>query len=368
MKTALLGLVFASSATAVLAQGSVKLTEPVSLLPPAFGAFHATTSNSVPQSTISLANTSKDALEEAKPERSQVGDYTSGAKTIHVEAVEFGDRTGAFSAYTLVRRTDMTAVKDLGDSAAAGQDAVVFTVGTSVVMAYPLSIAEAKSLKPLSDVMPKSFGNKGVAPLLPTLVPPAGLVDTSLRYALGPTTYAAQGGVLTAAELGWDKDAEAITAEYKDKRGDETLTLLYYPTPTIAGAMTRTVQGMVDAAGARLGTAKVRREGNVVMLASGTFEADQAQKMIENIHQRQQVSYDQDIQPSVPQQVHQVASLLTNILVLAGVLMLAAVLLGLFLGGGRALYRVARGKPAAVEAEFLSLRLNQQNAPAKFER
>jgi hypothetical protein len=368
MKTALLGLVLGTSALGALAQTSVKLTEPNSLLPQSFGTFHTATNASVPQSSTSLANTNKDALEESKPQRSQVGDYTNGTKTIHVEAVEFADRTEAFSAYTLVRGTNMTAIKDLGDSAASADDAVVFTVGDSLVMAYPLTAAEAKSLKPLSETMPKSFGNKGVAPLLPTLVPRNGLIETSVRYALGPTTYAAQGGVLTAAQLGWDKEGEAVTADYKDKRGAETLTILYYPTPAIAGPMARTVQSMVDAAGARLGTTKVRREGNIVMFASGTFDADQAQKMIENIHQRQQVSFDQDIQPSVPQQAHQVYSLLTNIMVLSGVLMLSAVLLGLFLGGGRALYRMARGRPAAGEAEFLSLHLNQQNAPAKFDR
>ena len=57
--------------------------------------------------------------------------------------------------------------------------------------------------------------------------------------------------------------------------------------------------------------------------------------------------------------------LLANVIVFSGVLGLAAVLLGLFLGGGRALLRVLRGKSAATEAEFLSLHLEPQNpAPA----
>ena len=39
----------------------------------------------------------------------------------------------------------------------------------------------------------------------------------------------------------------------------------------------------------------------------------------------------------------------------------AALLLGFFLGGGRALYRIARGKPASsvYEAEFISLDLRE---------
>ena len=39
----------------------------------------------------------------------------------------------------------------------------------------------------------------------------------------------------------------------------------------------------------------------------------------------------------------------------------AAILLGFFLGGGRALYRIARGKPASsvYETEFIALNLQK---------
>ncbi len=51
---------------------------------------------------------------------------------------------------------------------------------------------------------------------------------------MGEHSYMAEGGVLPAAGLGWDKEAEAVTAKYADRRGAETLTLLLYPTPNIA--------------------------------------------------------------------------------------------------------------------------------------
>jgi len=62
----------------------------------------------------------------------------------------------------------------------------------------------------------------------------------------------------------------------------------------------------------------------------------------------------------------QTFSLLENIAILSGVLGAGAVLLGFFLGFGRAWFRVLRGKPAAVEVEFLSLHLAPQNKPAVF--
>jgi len=364
------GLVMAALSAGAWAQGVTTLTEPAGpLLPQSFGGWKiaAAAPAATPSSPVSLVNVSKEALEECGPQRSQIADYTQGGRNLHVEAVQFGDRTGAFSAYTLVKRKDMTPQKELGSSAAVGGDAVLFTVGTSMVVAYPATVADVAGLKPLADTMPKIMGNKGVAPLLPTLLPAKGLADGSVRYALGGASYAAEGGVLPATALGWDKEGEAVTAEYKDRRGAETVTMLLYPTPTIAGTYTRTVQGLVGAAGAEFANAKVRREGELVMLASGTFSPDEAEHMLENIHLKQQVSIDNDIEPTQHQVIQQTYSLLTNIAVLAGVLMLATVLLGLFLGGGRAAYRVMRGKPAASEPEFLSLHLEPQNERPRFE-
>jgi hypothetical protein len=206
-----------------------------------------------------------------------------------------------------------------------------------------------------------------VAPLLPTLAPAKGLVKGSVRYALGPVSYAAEGGVLPPNSLGWDKEAEAVTALYDDARGKETLTVLLYPTPTIAGNITKAIQGEVQGMGPKFGMAKVRREGTLVVLASGSYSGDEAQRMVENIHLRE-MTFGQDVQPSFQVVAGQTYTLLENIAILSGVLMAGTVLLGLFLGVGRATFRVMRGKPAAVETEFLSLHLSPQNKPAQFNR
>ncbi len=51
-------------------------------------------------------------------------------------------------------------------------------------------------------------------------------------------------------------------------------------------------------------------------------------------------------------------SLLTSIAVFCGLGALAAIVLGLFFGGGRAAIRVLQGKPAASEPEFLRIDLS----------
>ena len=309
-----------------------------------------------------LANMNKAALEEDNPQRSAVGDYTRAGKTVHIEAVQFADKTGAYSAFTLVEQPGMHVAKDLGDNAAAGSGTVLFAVGSTVVLVNGADMSDVASLKPLVDMMPKPQGNKGIAPLLPTFAPAAGLVAGSVRYAVGPASYSAQGGVLPAQSLGWDKSAEAVTAKFSDKRGQETLTILLYPTPAIAGNFTRQVEGETPGLGPSFANAKVRREGELVMLANGTFSADEAQKMIENIHLRQEVTFDKGVPPEFHAEVQKTFSLLQAIALLFAVMGGTAVALGLILGFGRAGLRVLQGKPAAVEQEFLSLHLAPQNA------
>ena len=355
------------------AQGSVSLMEPAApLLPAKFGAWTrvdaAVDAKTDVGSGAALLGVSAQALGECGEIRSKVAEYTRGGRRIHVEAVQFGDRTGAYSAFTLVERPGMRVGSEIGvfDADGVGGDAVVFTVGKSVVLAKftgAVTAQDVAELRPLALAMPKAFGNTGAVPILPTLTPTKGLVGGSLRYALGPVSYAAQGGVLPAGSLNWKMEPEAVTAQYDDERGQETLTMLRYPTPTLAKEAAKAVQGEVP--GLLSGGARLRQDGTLVLLATGTFAGNAAQQMIAGIH-LSQMTFDQDAHPPFKVVAAQTFTLLENITILSAVLGAGAVMLGLFLGFGRAWFRVLRGKPAAVEAEFLSLHLAPQNKPAVF--
>jgi len=357
------------------AQGSVSLMEPAApLLPAKFGdwtrvdaaagATTGSTAGATPEAALLGVN--PHVLGECGEIRSKAADYTRGGRTVHVEAVQFGDRTGAYSAFTLAEQPGMRVGGDLVTYDAVGGNAVLFMRGKSVVLAEFQGAATAQDvagLRPLLEVMPKAFGNTGAVPILPTLTPANGLVGGSLRYALGPVSYAVGGGVLQAASLNWKMEPEAVTAKYDDARGQETLTMLMYPTPTLAQEAAKTVQGEVPEL--KSGGARLRQEGTLVLLATGSFAGDAAQQMISGIH-LSQMTFNQDAHPAFKVVAAQTFTLLENITILSGVLGAAAVLLGLFLGFGRAWFRVLRGKPAAVEAEFLSLHLAPQNKPAVF--
>jgi hypothetical protein len=355
-----------------LGQTSVTLTEPdAALLPTTFGewtqrAGSGSAIGSAP--SYSQLTVNPQALVECGQRRSKAADYTRGGRVVHIEAIQLGDRTGAYSAFTLAEQPGMRVGSELGtyDADAVGGRAVLFMVGKSVVMAsFPgeVTAQDVASLRPLAEAMPKVFGGAGAVPILPTLPPAKGLVGGSLRYALGPVSYAMEGGVLPAASLNWKMEPEAVTVQYDDVRGKETLTLLLYPTPTIAQDAAKVIQGEVPQL--RDGRARLRQNGALVLLATGSFAGDAAQQMIAGIH-LSRMTFNQDAHPPFKVVAAQTFTLLENIAVLSGVLGVGAVLLGLFLGFGRAWFRVLRGKPAAVEVEFLSLHLAPQNKPAVF--
>ena len=300
-----------------------------------------------------------------------------------VQAWQFVDATGAYSFYTYLRqgghpapgrRVNPTEVR-LSDGHA------VVLQGTSVVRAQ---LHETADLAAVVSALPKIGGPKGQPPLLPHLLPTKGLDLMSIRYALGPVSFQTMGGVLPGTNLGWEKSAESATATYSGRGGKGTLTLLLYPTPQIAGDRGRMIEQFVNAEGAgkldagkldagkldagkldagKLGTVKMRRVGPLLGIATGAFTAEQAQTLMNELRLHEEISFDKPMPLEFHAEVRKTASLLENIGVLCGVLILAAVLLGVFLGGARAGIRVLQGKPAASEPEFLTINLRDVPGP-----
>src|ERR1700722_5816963 len=270
------------------------------------------------------------------------GNTPSGTVTVY----QFDDATGAYAAYSYLR-------KNKADN--------VMLSGVSVVVSnlklYPESAAAL--LKTVQVGLPKIGGTKGLPPLLPTYLPAKGLQRDTVKYALGPVGYQATGAVLPAEIVGFDKAAEVVTAKYE---GKGTLTLLLYPTPQIAGDHGRQIEAEMNREGASAGTVKLRREGPLVLLTTGAWNAAEAQATVENIHLRSEVTWNKPVPPEFHAEIRKTVSLLTSILVFCGLGALAAVILALFLGGGRAAIRVLQGKPAATEPEFLRIDLSGRAA------
>ena len=296
--------------------------------------------------------------------------YANGDNKLNVRAIRFQDASGAYGAFTFYRRPGSIA-EQIGRTAAWDGSHVLFWNGATLVDATldHVTPMTASELRELAKDLPQPPGSANVAPPLPGYLPRQGLELGLTHYSLGPEAYARTGGVLPVSLVDFASSAEAVTALYSDRAGDGQVTLLIYPTPQLAAARLRDIDAFLKAgntqatwpqplAESRPGSILTRRSGPIVAVVSGSLPEAVAHKLIN------QINYQADIVWNNPQGYisdgSKVARLILGIFALTGILGGAALLLGLFLGGGRALYRVLRGKPASAfqeETEFISLHL-----------
>jgi hypothetical protein len=294
-----------------------------------------------------------------------------GAAAGWVAAYQFGDATGAYSAYTYFRNgASKVSRYQLPNQTEVELPSgeVVLLSGVNVVRAQLRQYPESQSAL-LHDVevgLPKVPGRKSLAPLLPTLFPVevggTKLEPNSLRYSIGPAGYQAMGGMLPAEMLGWDKSAEIGTANYAARDGRKgTLTLFLYPTPQIAGDRGRAIEKAINEKGqAAFGTVKLRRLGPLVGMTAGGLTAAQAEALVQAMNLHEEISFDKPMPLEFHAEVKKTATLLQQIAIFTGTLIIAALVIGVFLGGARAAFRVLRGKPAASEPEFLTIDLRDR--------
>jgi hypothetical protein len=297
--------------------------------------------------------------------------YVNGDNKLAIRAIRFQDASGAFGAFTFFRRPGSLA-EDIGRSSAWDGSHVLFWNGATLIegtfdKVTPMSPSE---LRELAKDLPQPAGSADIPPALPGYLPRQYLDTGQSHYSLGPEAYSRSGGVLPATLVDFPgSSAEAITANYSSRDGQGQITLLMYPTPQLAAARFKAIESFLKAgntqstwpqplAESRAGSLLSRRSGPIVAVVSGYLPPETAQKLLN------QVNYQADVVWNNPHgyisEGSRVARLLIGVITLAGILCGAALLLGLFLGGGRALYRVLRGKPASSfeeKNEFIRLNL-----------
>jgi hypothetical protein len=298
------------------------------------------------------------------------GSYKSSVNTVTIRAMRFADATGAYSAYTFYRVPGM-APEDIGKGGAANGDRVLFWNGATVVAAKfdHLTAMSAEALRELADKVPMVGGSAGVPPSLPGYLPRTDLVPTHTRYALGPETYARSGGVLPVALIDFSKSPEVLSGAFNLRSGEGTLTIIEYPTPQIAAMRQRAIAAYLKAGNqpqqpftealekSNTQALATRRSGLLVAVTSGGFDATDARKLLDKVNYQASVTWNNPA--GYISEPTKAARLLVNVVTFCLITCGATLLLGIFLGGGRALYRIARGKPASSveDMEFIKLNL-----------
>jgi hypothetical protein len=286
-----------------------------------------------------------------------------------LRALRFEDASGAYGAYSFYRHNGWPK-EEIGARATSDKNRVLFWRGNTVVDANfsrigPMCGAE---LRELAAGLPLPEGSKALAPPILSSLPKDQLDGQTTHYALGPAGYVGAGGMLPPELVGFDRGAEAVTANYTLRSGAATLTIIDYPTPQMAAAQETKIRDYIKAGkqaqpawpkpltDSDVASLEVRRSGPLVALVSGDAIPDESHKLLATVH------YEADI-TSIPQPTEsEVAKTGKLLLGIAGLVIIggsAALLLGFFLGGFRALYRISRGKPASsmYESEFISLNL-----------
>lgn len=300
--------------------------------------------------------------------------YKRDSDTLTLRALRFVDTSGAYGAYSFYRPNGW-AKEQIGTGAASDKDRVLFWQGDTLVEATfsrvgPMSAGE---LRQIARQLPLPSANKSLAPPILAYLPQGSLDGRTTHYALGPAGYTDGGGVLPASIVGFDREAETATANYSLPSNPATLTIIEYPTPQIAQAQEALIRSYIKAGSlakppwpkalenSDQASLEIRRSGLLVALVSGDAIPEESHRLLEMVH------YEADL-TAIPQPSESDVSKTSQLLVgIAGIVIIgsiAAILLGFFLGGGRALVRVAQGKPASsmYDEEFIHLDLREDPA------
>ena len=297
--------------------------------------------------------------------------YKREGETLSVKAIRFLDASGAYGAYSFYRHNGWPK-EQIGAGATSDHNRVLFWTANTVVDATfsKIGAMSGSELRELCGHIPVPGGVKAVSPPVLASLPKDGLEAQSMHYALGPAGYTGAGGVLPSELVGFDRGAEAITANYTLRSGPATLTIIDYPTPQMAAVQEDKLRAYIKA-GSQASPAfpkpleesdqaslEVRRSGPLVAIVSGDAIPEESHKLLALVH------FEVDV-TSVPQpmesEVARTGQLLMGIAALVIIGASAALLLGFFLGGFRALYRIARGKPASslFDEDFIRIDLRE---------
>ncbi len=368
-------LVFALLAPGLFAQALtqkvIATAMPAPLLPPEFAGFElqGTMDKTTAPGTVDPGNAQ--VLVEYGFTDFASGSYKSNVNSVTIRAMRFGDASGAYGAYTFYRIPGMHP-EDIGKGAAVNGDRVIFWNGATLVDAKfdHLTAMSAASLRELAEKLPKVGGAAGVPPALPGFLPRRDLEPTHTRYSLGPEAYTRSGGVLPPALVNFNKSPEVLSGEFNLQSGEGTLTIIEYPTPQIAAIQERAIAAYLKGGGnqsqqpftgalqaSNMQALATRRSGLLVAMTNGGFDAADAHKLLDRINYEASVTWNNPA--GYVADTTKAARLLVNVVTFCLITCGATLLLGIFLGGGRALVRVLRGKPASSidDVEFIKLNL-----------
>ena len=284
-------------------------------------------------------------------------------RQLTVKAARFADASGAYGAFTFYKLPLMLNEK-FGDQGASLNDRVLFYRANVLVEARfsRTNAMSAAELRELSAALPLPDGPARNLPTLPQYLPKQGYVKNSAKYVLGPRALSMVGAPIPPDMIGFAHGAEVVEGKYTTARGTATLMLVEYPTPQIAGERLRVFETLNQNPAAAPDPSlqppfAMKRTGPIIAVIAGEVSPVEAKSLLAVINYDADVTWNQN---TVFDKKNNVANLLVNIIVLIGIILGFALIIGVAFGGVRLLVKrffPGRIFDRAEDMEIIQLRL-----------
>ncbi len=278
-------------------------------------------------------------LVEAGCPRYAVREYeVAGGGLLSIEVATLKDPKASYSVLTLLRSSPVEKGPP-GQFYAAGPGEILLAQGAMWVR---IRGTDAALCKRVAVSVSNRIGlRESSLPGLVKRMPPEGLQAASLRYFLGPESYRAYGELPRSFQLVPTRDLEIAQARYDVAGNLGTLFLVGFPTNQVAQEYFDSLSVPAIRAGAKTSVRTyAKRAGPMVAILEGTFEPEQADKILGSLEFQYSIRwiYDKNNRSSATVWGVPVGLLGTVVrsLVLVALLCLASILLGL----GIAIFRV----------------------------
>jgi hypothetical protein len=343
---------------------------PAPVLPAQFGGWqiHGTATKSADAAVADAANAA--VLNEYGFQRFEKTEYTrDDGRKLAIKAAVFEDASGAYGAFTFYRIPEMNAEK-IGEEGGSLGNRVLFFQGNVLVDAVfdKLTAMSAAELRELAGTMPRPVGSAGKLPPLRNYLPRHGYEKNTEKYVMGPAALDRMHAPLASSMVDFKSDTEVVLGKYTAQLGDATLMLIEYPTPQIAAEKLRQIDAAHQLTAQQPGAAAMvdvgpffdKRTGPIVVIAAGPLSRREADALIGAI------SYDADVtwnENTYLTRRDNLANLLFNVIVLCGVVIGLALVVGVGFGGVRILLKKlfpGRVFDRPEDMEFISLHLDDQ--------
>jgi len=268
--------------------------------------------------------------------------YQKGGDQLGLRLYQFKDPSRAYEFYTFAVLPGMRSL-GLGQYSAIQQNDARLLIGNFVVQAGLSEHLAPDALQDVVDAL-KARADQTPLPSIASYLPATTeRVFGSEKYAFGPRGFQSAARLLErpdsadlAKEVGFENDAEAIFARYRNPKEDAVLLLIEYPTPQLAEQHLRhLVQAFTPAMKSARTT--IGRKGSLLSLVLRPSSSAYGEALRNGVIYETQVTWNEPRQTMTDPPW---ATILGKIFIFTLLFMIVAVAFGVAFGGVRVIIKI----------------------------